>query len=421
MKEKLRNNIIWNKTKAFFSKIRNTKKAGSEWWEEHTKFKAYPYIKGCLFFIVATLTFFLPDLLLRNFIYPKVYFVEATESVEFYSDILPFIFSGLWFGFFILFSVFVLPKRWGRILYIFVGALLFIFAFAQYVYFGIFGQFFRLSSLGLAGEGADYLSYALTKVDAVLLKYTVCEIIGLILTAVFWTKPTFKKLPLKIATKVVAIFPIIGLVMMHFNMMPIPNDHKHWDAWKRPGVIYEDFTDANKSLDIMGVYHFALRDAYTALTGDDPYSEEEYAAVDKFIAEKSVINSPNQYTGYFEGKNVIAVMLEGIDDWMITEQSTPVMKYMMENGINFSNYYAPQHGTGLTLGAEFCFHTGYYTPKSGVSPINYTSNYFPYATPRLFAEKGYSVNSYHFNNSEFYNRGLMHNTMGYEKYYSFLK
>ncbi len=416
MKSKLRDNIICRKIRAGRSKIKQTKSKISQWWTSHTQFKAYPYIKRCLFCFVALVTLLLPDLLLRNFVQPKVY---SPGDITYFADILPFIFSGLWVVLFFLFTVMILPKRWGRILYIFIGALFFIFAFAQYVYYGIFEQFFRLSSLGLAGEGADYLSYALSKVDSILIKYTVCEIIGLILIGFLWEKPAFKKRTAKIFSKSLVALPIAGLVFLHFDMMPVPNDHKYWDAWKRPGVIYEDFTDANKCLDITGVYHFALRDVYKLCFSEDDFSKEDYATVDSFFEQKEAEYTENSYTGLFEGKNVISVMLEGVDDWMVSEEYTPVMKYMMENGINLSNHYAPLYGTGYTLGSEFCFNTGYYTPISGVSAVNYIDNHFPYTIPKLFAEKGYSVNSFHFNNAEFYNRGIMHKQIGFEKYHAF--
>ncbi len=416
MKLNLRDNIICKKFKAAGAKIRQTKKKFGDFWTKHTDFPAYPYIKRVVFCLVAVLTLLLPDILLSSFVQPKVYIVE---SLTLYADVLPLVFSGMWIGLFFLFSVLVLPKRWGRILYVFIGALFFIFAFSQYVYYGIFEQFFRLGSLGLAGEGADYLSYALTKIDAKLIVFTVLEIIGLIFTCILWEKPKFKKLPAKIVSKTLFILPIIGLVFLHCKMMPNPNDHNYWDAWKRPGVIYEDFTDANKSLDITGVYHFALRDVYKLCVSETDYSEKEYQTVDNFFEQKKSENTPHQYSGMFEGKNVIAVMLEGVDDWMITEKYTPVMKYMMENGINFSNHYAPLYGTGYTLGSEFCFNTGYYTPISGISAVNYIDNYFPYTIPKLFAQKGYTVNSFHFNNAEFYNRGIMHKAIGFEKYHAF--
>ncbi|MBR2452676.1 MAG: LTA synthase family protein, partial [Clostridia bacterium] len=149
------------------------------------------------------------------------------------------------------------------------------------------------------------------------------------------------------------------------------------------------------------------------------YGKDDFEKVRVFSKEKLEAKRANEYTSVLKGKNLIAVMLEGIDDWMISEKYTPTMKYMMENGINFENYYAPTFGTGYTLGSEFCFHTGFYTPPSEVSAVNFSANSFPYALPKLFADAGYSANSFHYNNQEFYNRGIMHKSLGYEKYHSF--
>jgi len=362
------------------------------------------------FYVFAVIALILPDLQLRYLVWPKVY-------SDFYATIVPLAFDLSWIFLFLLGTLFLLPRNWGRWIYAVLGGIFIIFSFAQYIYFGIFQQFFRISSIALAGEGGDYLSYALSYMDIRLIVCTVLSIFCLVVAIIKWAPPQFNKK----WKKVFAVLPVFALVGMHIFMQPqlFGESDQDWDSWSKPRVVYQEFSDVNKSVDIVGIYHFALRDIYKTYFCGDKYSDEEFEMVEKYFDRKKADSKENVYTGALKGKNLIAVMLEGIDDWMISEKYTPTMKYMMENGINFNNHYAPTFGTGYTLGSEFCFNTGYYTPISAVSAVSFTANSYPYALPKLFYDQGYSVNSFHYNNQEFYNRGIMHKSLGFEKYHSF--
>lgn len=366
------------------------------------------------FCVMAFLALLLPDLLLRTIINPCIY--SGVLHIILGAFLIPTLFNILWIGLFFLVTQIFLSKKWGRILYLSIGIVFFILGVSQYVYYGIFGQFFRLGSIGLAGEGANYLSFVLSYIDIRLILYLVIQIRTFILVARNW----HRIIPEKKLTKTFILVPIALLVLLHICMQPSEKSLKAWDSWARPTVVYDDFTDTTRSLNVTGIYQFAFRDIYKTNFDVPEYSTGDRHIVEEFFNENKKNWSPNEYTGYFEGKNVIAIMLESIDDWLVTDENMPALKYMMNNGINLSNHYAPPFGTGLTLASEFCFHTGYYTPMSGISSVNYSENTFPYAIPNLFAAKGYSVNSFHYNNKDFYNRGVIHHGMGYEKYNSFM-
>ncbi len=370
----------------------------------------FHFLNQRYFYIFAILALLLPDLQLRYLVWPKVY-------GEFYATVVPFAFNLMWISLFLYSSLVLFSKKLGRILYILIGSIFILFSFSQYIYFRIFEQFFRLSSIVLAGEGGDYLSYALSYIDARLVVCTLLSVLFLIITAIKWERPNHTGKFAKFLTGL----PVLALVCLHIFMQPslFGESDQDWDSWSKPRVVYSKFNDANKCIDIVGIYHFVARDFYKTWLEADKYTEEDFKVVDEYIAENAANDADNHYTGLLKGKNVIAVMLEGIDDWMITDKYTPVMKYMMNNGINLANHYAPTFGTGYTLGSEFCFNTGFYTPPSAVSAANYASNSYPYALPQLFANTGYSANSFHYNHSEFYNRGIMHKSLGFEKYHSF--
>lgn len=373
--------------------------------------KILAFLNEHYFYVFAVMALLLPDLQLRYLVWPKVY-------DEFFATIIPFLFDLAWISLIFYGSLALFPKKWGRLIFIILTSIFIFFSLAQYIYFQIFEQFFRLESIGLAGEGGDYLSYALSYMDGRLIFCTALSILCLVVTAIRWKRPNHTG---KFA-KLLVLVPVLAIFLLHLFMQPelFGESQDDWDSWSKPRVIYKEFNDANKSLDITGLYHFVARDFFKTYLMDSGYDKKDFETVDQYFAERKAEYTENQYTGLLKGKNVIAVMLEGIDDWMVNDKYTPVMRYMMKNGINFANHYAPTFGTGYTLGSEFCFNTGYYTPVSSVSAVNFVSNEYPYALPQLFKNAGYSANSFHYNNSEFYNRGIMHKSLGFEKYHSFM-
>lgn len=377
--------------------------------------KIRSFFNKYFFHLFAVAALLLPDIQLRFLVWPKVY--GSNGDIALFAAVIPTLFNLAWIGLFLYFSLVVLPKRWGRILYIILGSIFIFFSFAEYIYFQIFGQFFRLNSIGLAGEGSDYLSYALSHLNGWVLGFTLTSIALLVFAAILWHRPKHTG---KIA-KVCTLIPVLVMVGLHLFMQPTLFDESEhaWDAWSKPRIIYSQFTDPNKSMDVAGLYQFAARDIYKIYLEGSDYEEEDYKKAEAYFEAKAKADNKNQYSGILEGKNVIAVMLEGIDDWQISEKYTPTMKYMMDNGINFANHHAPTFGTGYTLASEFCFNVGYYIPTMSSTIINYVENPYPHSMPQLFRDKGYSVHSFHYNNPEFYNRRVLHHSLGYEAYHSF--
>ncbi len=374
------------------------------------KFKMlFQFVRSYYFVIFALAALILPELQLKNLILPKIF----TEGF-----IIPttLCFTGLWILIILFVCLVMLPKNIGRILYIITTSVFIILSFSQYIYFGIFDQFFWIKSIVLLGEGSDYLSYAAKYMDTKLIICTTISVICLVLAAIKWKKP-------RVSSKwlfLLVLIPIAGITSLHILMLP--NTHGEskddWDSWRKPHVVYQEFNDVNKSFEVNGLYQFVMRDVFNTLFVPSDYGKEEFSEVDEFFAEKPLQKS-NEYTGIFKGKNVIVVMLEGVDTWMIDPKYTPTMTYMMKNGINFTNYYSPTFGTGHTFNAEFAFNTGYFSPISAVSAVNFSSNSYPYSFANIFKNAGYTVNSFHYNDSEFYNRGIMHKSFGYEKYHSY--
>ena len=330
-------------------------------------------------------------------------------------------FTVLWIYVFMIISFVVLPKRIGKIFYGIVSTVFIIFSFCQYVYSKMFDKFFWIKSIMLADEGADYFGTALSYIDAKAIIFTLVSIICLVFALKNWGEESRYS---KRWRAVALIFPVIGIVLLRTILLSdyfCESRREHF-SWLEPGIIYENFDDVNKSYYVSGYHHTALRDLYHTVfeRKTDERNLADFEAVEKYFEEKaSVQNKENTYTGLFKDKNLIVIMMEGIDTWMVNEKYTPTICYMMENGINFTNYHAPTFGTGPTFNSEFAFNTGFFNPISSVSAVDFNGNTYPFTAARLFEEAGYAVNSWHFNDPEFYNRNTMHEMFGFEKYNSF--
>lgn len=365
------------------------------------------FLKPYAFVILATIAMLIPDVMLQRFMHPGVF----TEK---YVTLATAFFSLGWALFLVLFCWLFLPKKVGKTVFCILSFCFLALALSECVYYKIFEQFFWLKGIGLAGEGADYFGYAARLINPEWILFLVLGIGFTVAAMLTKSRPTMK-VPCRL---LVLLLPVLLIAGTHIGMQPAlhGDSTNEWDVWRKPRIVYKNFNDVNKSLEISGIYQFSYLNLYTGLFPQKHnLSNDDRSKADEYFTLKGELEK-NRYTGLLKGKNVIAVMMESIDSWMIDEVHTPTLHKMMKNGIQFTNYNAPFFGVGFTFSSEFAFNTGFFTPVSAGSASNFSKNTFPYSLARLFSEAGYTTNSFHFNSPEFYNRGIMHKTFGYEKY-----
>lgn len=365
------------------------------------------------FVFCAVFPFFLADIVMRFFIN-----FMMVSDIKYY--VVPVLFDAFWIFGLVYFCYGVLPKKVGKVvytlLYLFFGILFLV----NYVYFCIFDQFMWIGNIILAGEGLDYLGEALSHIDFKVVVLILLYLLFLVVTLKLWRRPSYPKWYKR---GVLSVLPFLLVLLLHSGIVADANLQKKqgaWEVWEKPPLVYQYFNDANKSLNMCGFYQFTIKSVCRELLQKDIYTSEELEACDQYFEEKKSL-PPNEMTGILRGKNVVFVLLESIDDWVITEKYTPTIRYMMDHGINFANHYMPNRGTGYTFNAEFAMNTGFYCPTDTSSTSVYVNNAFPYAMPSIFGKEGYRVNSFHFNGPEFYNRKSMHKQFGYDEYYWLMK
>lgn len=367
-------------------------------------------IKDIIFFIFASFPLIIADVFLRYIINN----ISISESIYF---LVPILFSISWITLIILLCWVVMPKNIGRIFYVIITLSFGVYFASNYIYYNIFSQYLWINNIFLLSEATDYLAYIVSNINIKFILVAILYIFSVIITCILWKEN-------KLTKKKFLIFLIPCIMIIFLELFMDYNSKKDleegaWELWQRPTLIYNIFTDANQSLNIAGFYQYTFKSIVRSISNLKEDTAGVHKELDEYFNNKKEFSN-NEMTGIFKDKNLIIVMMESMDDWMINEEITPTIKYMMDNGINFTNFYMPTVGTGYTFNAEFAFNTGYYCPSTTTSATIFTKNIYPNSIANVFNNNGYISKSFHYNTENFYNREVMHKRFGYEDYFSFL-
>lgn len=123
--------------------------------------------------------------------------------------------------------------------------------------------------------------------------------------------------------------------------------------------------------------------------------------------------SKNNYTGLFEGYNLVFVTAESLSAYGISAEWTPTLYKIMNEGLVFDNFYNPRwyHST---IDGEYVNCLGQYPCSSEWSFYKSADTYQPYALGNALHTRGYTCKAYHDFTFYYYNRSETHENMGYD-------
>lgn len=153
--------------------------------------------------------------------------------------------------------------------------------------------------------------------------------------------------------------------------------------------------------------------------------ESALLEVDEYFKNTDTSPKKNEFTGIFEGKNIIFVHMESIQAWMLDIDQNgphfkngyllPTVEKLRREGAFFSNFY-PEISTGTSSDTEFTLLTSLLPTRSGIVFTNYYNR--EYVTiPKLFNDKNYFTFSMHGNDFSMWNRNKAHPSLGYKNFY----
>ena len=303
------------------------------------------------------------------------------------------------------------PPRGRRIFMAVLGGAAAVLAGVHGFYISMFRSFFSFAAIAFSGDGAAFMDLSYLMIRPLLLLWLIL-CLGVLLLAALAVPDD----PLPRGRKAGLAGLVLASVMLLFTRFSLlgVSTTVIWDDETDPAFLYEDFSDSNSCMTMLGLYQYTFRDIQKLLPLPAPLTPEERAEIEAFAAARS--HKDNGMSGLLEGKNLILVQLEAIDTWMLDYM--PALRAVKENSLSFSNHYTPAYITAGTFNTEFIVNNGLLPATGTISMAIYSSNTFPNSLATLFREKGYTANSFHGSEGNIYNRTANHANWGYQAFHS---
>lgn len=190
---------------------------------------------------------------------------------------------------------------------------------------------------------------------------------------------------------------------------------------ERPQLLTRAF-DREMLVKYIGTFHYHLYDLYV----------QSKSKAQRVLAKSTDIIEIKNYTktkyekpdeelfGIAQGKNVYIISLESLQDFVLHEtidgeEITPFLNRLIKDSYFFENFYH-QTAQGKTSDAEFIIDNSLFGRESGAVFFTNATNKYN-ALPKILKEHGYFTAVMHANNKSFWNRDIMYEALGYDKFF----
>ena len=120
----------------------------------------------------------------------------------------------------------------------------------------------------------------------------------------------------------------------------------------------------------------------------------------------------NEYTGIFEGKNLIFIVAESLCYGAIDPEMTPTLYKMATEGFNYTDFYTPIYPVS-TFDGEYMTLLSLLPQENVWSLYEARNNSLPYSLGNAFGRLGYRTDAYHGWYHTYYHRDKTHPNLGY--------
>ncbi len=332
----------------------------------------------------------------------------------------PLAFGGLW-ALLLTCLLRALPRKGARIAYGIVYFLFAAYTIVQTGYFLLFDGMMWVSDFLYASEGSDFFSVLLQYPLAWWLSVAALLAIGVL---VLWKFPKWNGDWLGSTVCVLAAgCAVFGCLLLPEAVFAgdrqIQYAGSDYGRAKSARAAYTNMFDAHRLYQVCGVYQTAWKDLYAnaiypLMPGYAAAQAQAREEIDSYFEDRAE-SGDNAMTGLFQGKDVVLVLMESMDDFALGEH-TPTINRLMAEGIQFTDFYTPVYGSVRTFNSEFCINTGSFLSSQGGYAFDYVTNDYSQSLASLLRQEGYSAKVYHYNDPNFYSRGVFSPAMGYEEY-----
>ncbi len=360
------------------------------------------FLKTNVVFMILLVGAVLNDIILRALTVKKIFYWKPVVTSV---------------GMILLVSIFVWFLSYRKRNNVFLGlsvtfSLLNSFNYMYYKYYSSFLSFSLLKQLKNVGEVG---SSVIKNLDFKVLIFFIPTIIMIIVMKNLKKNKLFQHIAnIKVKGAFVRPF-IISAVLLLFVFTTLSNSDKSRvvKQWNRPYLVEQ-----------LGIYSFTTADIVKNLSSGnvskmDP--EEAMNLVDELVETNNNAKVTNNYTDIFKGKDLYVIHHESAENFAMDLEFedgpiTPFLNKLAGEGLFFENFY-PQHSVGTSSDTEFTFNTSLLPINNGTVFMTHADREYV-SIQKLLKDEGYYTTSMHGNNGDFWNRNIMHETLGYDRFYS---
>ncbi|TYS40207.1 LTA synthase family protein [Bacillus infantis] len=191
---------------------------------------------------------------------------------------------------------------------------------------------------------------------------------------------------------------------------------------ERPQLLTRTF-DREMLVKNIGTYNYHIYDVFLQSKSSAQRAladGSELADIGNY-ARASYVPPEEDMFGIAKGKNVILISMESTQNFVINEkvngqEITPFLNDFIKESYYFNNFYH-QTAQGKTSDSEFLVDNSLYPLSRGAVFFTHSGNKFA-AAPEILNQNGYYTASLHANNKSFWNRDIMYDSFGYQRFYS---
>lgn len=228
----------------------------------------------------------------------------------------------------------------------------------------------------------------------------------------------FSKSRNKHSKKVGILFLTLSIVFTLFYFYTINKNRNTEDDflyYKTDHYIYITVPNTNLFVSKFSLLGWTLRDIERSMI--EPLfsnNNQENQDISNLLSKNQEVPPIGEFHGIFEGKSLLLIEAESLNNLTIDPDLTPNLYRMYQNGYKFTNYNSPLL-FGSTSDAELMANTGLVPSNDGYITFHkYVNNTYPITLANSFNELGYKSLAVHNNYGEFYNRETVMPTFGYE-------
>lgn len=283
--------------------------------------------------------------------------------------------------------------------------------FFNLVFYRSFTDFITIPQLFQASNASDLGSSILTLVE-------IYDVLLFLDVAVIWylskKQPAAMKVNYPRSGKVFALAMSLMLLAGNFFLAEM----------ERPQLFTRAF-DREYLVKNIGLFNYHIYDlaVHSKVKTQRVFADgNQLPEIEKYIETEVKSNEKSEMFGAAEGKNVIFISAESLQNFVINsevngEKITPFLNSLTkdEDTFYFNNFYH-QTQQGKTSDSEFVMENSLYPLPRGAVFFTHGQNEY-HALPELVNQKGYYSSVFHSNNKSFWNRDQMYKSLGYDHFY----